>query len=118
MAIDRNRHLHVVRLEMALSIVEVHDGFLLVRGHPLRVPRGIRRCSDHCTAARHQVRGLLARHEREFPRGGGLRCAILMLHILLPRILLPLILVADERNETANSGDDKVCHVHGWKNIH
>ena len=64
------------------------------------------------------MHGLLARHELEFPRRGGLWRPILLPHILLPRILIPLILVADERKETASSGGDRGCHVNGEKKIH
>ena len=43
---------------------------------------------------------------------------ILLPYILLPRVRIPLILVADKRNETANSRCDKGCHAHGLTNIH
>ena len=76
-AVDRNGHLHVARLDMALAVAKVCDGSPIVHGRPLRVPRGIRPCPDHSTTARHPVRGLLARHEREFLRGGVLGRPIL-----------------------------------------
>ena len=47
-----------------------------------------------------------------------MRRPILLPHILLPYIVIPLTRVADERNETAKSGGNRGCHVHGRKNIH
>ena len=68
--VDHNGHLHVARLEVPLAVAQVDDSSPVVHGCPLRVPRGIRRCPDHCTGTRDRLRCLLARHEREFPRGG------------------------------------------------